>query len=282
VRARAPASSANLGPGFDTLAVALGLYVEVTVEPAERLSVTAEGEGADLPCDESHLAARVATSVAGTDRLAITVRSEIPVGRGLGSSAALAVATAAAAGAGNPFAIGALSDKHPENAAASAFGGLVTATMVEGDPVAHRLPLDHKLTFVVVVPDRSLPTNEARQALPAMVSHADAVFNLGRMGLLVAGLADHRRLVAAAAEDRLHQRWRGGLFPEADRILDALLGGGAGAVCWSGAGPSILAICTVGTEGAVARAGTNALEQAGVTGQVLQLPPDHAGLTVRP
>jgi len=282
VRARAPASSANLGPGFDTLAVALGLYVEVTVSPSDRLSVTTEGEGADLPCDASHLAARVATSVAGTDRLAITVLSEIPVGRGLGSSAALAVATAAAAGAGNPFAVGALSDKHPENAAASAFGGLVTATMVEGDPVAHQLPLDHQLTFVVVVPDRLLPTDEARQALPAMVSHADAVFNLGRMGLLVAGLADHRRLVAAAAEDRLHQRWRGGLFPEADHILDALRRGGAGAVCWSGAGPSILAICTVGTEGAVARAGTNALEQAGLAGQVLQLPPDHAGLTVRP
>jgi len=282
VRARAPASSANLGPGFDTLAVALGLYVEVTVSPSDRLSVSTEGEGAELPCDASHLAARVATSVAGTDRLAITVRSEIPVGRGLGSSAALAVATAAAAGAGNPFAVGALSDKHPENAAASAFGGLVTATMVEGDPVAHQLPLDHKLTFVVVVPDRSLPTDEARQALPAMVSHADAVFNLGRMGLLVAGLADHRRLVAAAAEDRLHQSWRGGLFPEADQILDALHRGGAGAVCWSGAGPSILAICTVGTEGSVARAGTNALEQTGLAGQVLQLPPDHAGLTVRP
>ena len=282
MRARAPASSANLGPGFDTLAVALGLYVEVAVEPADRLLVTAAGEGADLPCDESHLAARVAISVIGTDRLAITVRSEIPVGRGLGSSAALAVAAAAAAGAGNPFAVGALFDRHPENAAASAFGGLVTATMVEGDPVAHQLPLDHKLTFVLVVPDRPLPTDEARRALPVTVSHADAVFNLGRMGLLVAGLADHRRLVAAAAEDRLHQRWRAGLFPEADRILVALLDGGACAVCWSGAGPSILAICKVGTEGSVARAGTTVLDEAGLAGQVLQLAPDHAGLTVKP
>jgi homoserine kinase len=282
VRARAPASSANLGPGFDTLALALGLYVEVTVEPADTLSVTALGEGADLPCDGSHLAARVAVGVAGTDRLAITVHSEIPVGRGLGSSAALAVAAAAAAGAGNPFAVGAVSDKHPENAAASAFGGLVTATMVEGDPVARGLPLDHKLTFVVVVPDRRLPTHEARQALPATVTHADAAFNLGRMGLLIAGLADHRRLVAAAAEDRLHQRWRGGLFPEADRIMVALRDGGACAVCWSGAGPSILAICTVGTEGNVARAGTALLAEAGLSGQVLQLAPDLAGLTVKP
>ena len=280
MRARAPASSANLGPGFDTLALALGLYVEVSVEPADRLSVTASGEGADLPCDRSHLAARVAAAVAGTDRLAIHVHSEIPVGRGLGSSAALAVAAAAAAGAGNPFAVGAVSDRHPENAAASAFGGLVTATTVDGDPVAHGLPLDHKLTFVVVVPDRSLPTHEARRALPATVTHADAVFNLGRMGLLIAGLADHRRLVGAAAEDRIHQQWRGGLFPEADRIMVGLREAGASAVCWSGAGPSILGICTVGTEGGVAQAGATLLAESGLAGGVLQLPPDHVGLVV--
>ncbi|MGH9166165.1 MAG: homoserine kinase, partial [Acidimicrobiales bacterium] len=98
MRARAPASSANLGPGFDTLAVALGLYVEVEVRPADALSVVSEGEGAELATDASHLAARIAIRVAGHDRLAITVRSSIPVARGLGSSAALAAAAAAAAG----------------------------------------------------------------------------------------------------------------------------------------------------------------------------------------
>src|SRR3954462_5814993 len=105
VFARAPASSANLGPGFDALALALALYVEVDIEPADALRVRAEGEGADLPQDASHLAARVATQVAGTDHLSITVRSEIPVGRGLGSSAALAAAAAAAAGSPNPLAV---------------------------------------------------------------------------------------------------------------------------------------------------------------------------------
>jgi homoserine kinase len=279
VRARAPASSANLGPGFDALAVALGLYVEVTVEPAEQLQVTSLGEGADLPADATHLAARVAAEVTGHDRLAITIRSDIPVGRGLGSSAALAVATAAAAGAADPLAYGARIDGHPENAAASALGGLVAAALVNGFPTAHRLPLDPHLAFVVLVPDQHLHTKQARAALPPSVPHADAGFNLGRMGLLIAGLADHRRLIAAATEDRLHQRYRAPLFPEAERLLGGLIVAGALASCWSGAGPSILAVCTSGTASAVAEAGAKLLAEAGLTGQALQLAPDHEGVT---
>jgi homoserine kinase len=180
VRAVAPASSANLGPGFDALALALALHVEVVVEPADRLSVTSEGEGAELPCDATHLAARIAVEVAGHDHLSVHVRSDVPVGRGLGSSAALAVAAAAAAGAGDPLAWGYKVDGHPENAAASVLGGLVGATVAEGGPLAARLPLDAGLTFVVVVPDRELPTKLARDALPKAVPLADAAFNLSR------------------------------------------------------------------------------------------------------
>src|SRR5262249_22151799 len=134
VRARAPASSANLGPGFDALALALSLYVDVEIAPADRLTVNTEGEGSDLPQDETHLAARIATAVVGTDLLAITVRSDIPVGRGLGSSAALAAAAAAAAGAADPFGVAAAADGHPENAAASALGGLVAAAVLDDGP----------------------------------------------------------------------------------------------------------------------------------------------------
>ncbi len=280
MRARAPASSANLGPGFDTLAVALALYVEVTVEPADRLRVSGIGEGADLPADATHLAARVATEVLGHDRLDITVRSEIPVGRGLGSSAALAVATAAAAGAADPLAYGARIDGHPENAAASTRGGLVVAAMVAGLPVAEHLALDPEVAFVVVVPDQLLPTKQARAALPASVPHADAGFNLGRMGLLLAGLADHRRLTAAATEDRLHQRYRAPLFPEAERLLGGLIVAGALASAWSGAGPSILAICTAATSPAIAEAGAKLLADTGLSGRVLQLAPDFQGVTI--
>ena len=195
MRARAPASSANLGPGFDTLAVALDRYVSVEVEPAAALQVHSEGEGAGLFDDASHLAARVATEVLGHDRFAVTVRSQIPVARGLGSSAALAAAAAAAAGAEDPFAIAAAYDGHPENAAASAFGGLVAATTVGGRPVHAPLPLSGELAFVAIVPDRDLATPEARGVLPESLSRADAVFNLGRMGLLLAGLGEPASLV---------------------------------------------------------------------------------------
>ena len=126
------------GPGFDTLAVALECYVSVEVEEAPSLRVRTEGEGAGLFDDASHLAARVVAEVWGHDRFAVTVRSQIPVARGLGSSAALAAAAAAAAGADDPFAVAAAYDGHPENAAASVFGGLVAATMVEGRPVSAR------------------------------------------------------------------------------------------------------------------------------------------------
>ena len=280
MRARAPASSANLGPGFDTLAVALALHVEVTVEEADALTVVTEGEGSELPADASHLAARIATEVAGHDRLAVTVRSAIPVGRGLGSSAALAAAAAAAAGAPDPLAVAIATDGHPDNAAATVLGGLVSATTVDGTAVTRRFPLDPGLAFVVLVPERRLPTKEARGALPATVPHAEAAFNLGRMGLLLAGLADRRLLVRQATEDRLHQSQRAPLFPQAPALLDGLVAAGALASCWSGAGPSLLAVCDAAAADEVRSAGDELLAKAGVAGRALLLAPDLDGLVV--
>ncbi|HET6794158.1 MAG TPA: hypothetical protein VFH45_06945 [Acidimicrobiales bacterium] len=280
MRARAPASSANLGPGYDTLALALSLHVEVEVSEAPRLVVRTEGEGSDLPADESHLAARVAVRVAGHDRLSIVVRSQVPVGRGLGSAASLAAAAAAAAGAPDPLAVAAEVDGHPENAAASVVGGLVAAATVDGRPVVVPLPLDAGLAFVVLVPDRQLATNTARSALPDRVDHADAAFNLGRMGLLLGGLADARRLLAAATEDRLHQSQRAPLFPEAEELMRRLVEVGALASCWSGAGPSILGICRRSDAARVHDAAPGILEAVGVAGVGHLLDADHAGLVV--
>jgi homoserine kinase len=280
MRARAPASAANLGPGFDVLAMALDLYVEVEVERAPRLVVRSEGEGADLEEDDMHLAARVAIDVAGHDRLAVTVRSGIPVARGLGSSAALAVAAAAAAGSRDPLGVAARVDGHPENAAASVVGGLVAATLVRGAVRAVRMPLDGGLVFVAMVPDRSLPTAKARQALPQQVSRADATFNLGRLSLLLAGLADRSLLIREATEDRLHQDYRSPLFPEAPQLLSRLVAAGAMAACWSGAGPTLLGICD-GADGARVHARAEQdMEEIGVPGRVLLLRPDLEGLVV--
>ena len=283
MRARVPASTSNLGPGFDVLGLALSLYVEVEVREAPALSVRSEGEGAELPTDASHLAARVAMSVAGHDRLAIEVTSEIPLGRGLGSSAALALAAAAAAGASDPLAVAARNDGHAENAAASFHGGLVAATFVEGAPLVRSLPLDPALRFVLVVPDRHLATAAARAALPAEVAFSDATFNLGRLGLLLAGLGDGRALVAAAGEDRLHQQQRSALFPEAPALLGALREGGACVATWSGAGPTMIGICLDDASARSAKvAGEEALGRLGLPGRALVLSPDLEGLVTTP
>ena len=280
VRALAPASSANLGPGFDALALGLSLHVEVVVEPADRLEVTSEGEGAELPRDATHLAARVAIAVAGHDHLRVHVESAVPVGRGLGSSAALAVAAAAAAGASDPLAWGHTIDGHPENAAASVLGGLVAATVGAEGPLAARLPLDPGLAFVVLVPDHELPTRLARRALPAQVPLSDAAFNLSRTAMLVAALGDRSLLTPELFDDRLHQGFRAAaLYPEAPRLLEGLVAAGAVGSCWSGAGPSLLAVCDGRDAGAQVQAGgERLLAAAGVAGRSLLLSPDLEGL----
>ncbi len=278
MRARAPASSANLGPGFDALGVALECYVSVEVEPASSLSVHTEGQGAGLFDDASHLAARVVAEVLGHDRFSVSVRSQIPVARGMGSSAALAAAAAAAAGAADPFAVAAAHDGHPENAAASVFGGLVASATVEGRLVHAPLPLSDDLAFVLAIPERNLSTPEARQVLPDHYARADVVFNLGRMGLLLAGLADPDRLMAAATEDRIHQPARSTLFPEAPALLAGLVEAGALAASWSGAGPALVGIVRRADAQDVRSRAERLLDASGVPGQALALGPDRRGL----
>jgi homoserine kinase len=276
--ARAPATSANLGPGFDALAVALGLYVEVTVDVADEFAISSEGCGAGLFDDENHLAARVAKSVLGHSNFALHVNSSIPLSRGLGSSAALAVAAAAAAGAADPLTVAAELDGHGENAAASLFGGLVVASMGDDGVVARSLPLDEIWRFVVVVPDEELATSDARRALPDRVAFSDAVHNLSALGLLIAGLGDHRQFVASSMDDVLHQPYRAPLMEFSIDLLKELRDAGAAGSCWSGAGSSMLGLVTSETAADVALGAKEFLHVRSIPGEVYTLDADRVGL----
>ena len=280
MRARVPASSANLGPGLDTLALALSLYTEVTVEPAASLSIRSEGTGASFPVGVDHLAARVVRSVLGHDRVHIEISSDIPAARGLGSSAALAVAVAAAAGCDDPLTLAARLEGHPDNAAACVLGGFLTAMSADGVVHAARLPLDPQLAFVVVIPERSLNTSTARSALPSHVPLEAALANLASMGALIAGFADASALGPWASIDRLHQPFRAPLFPESEELLRALVAEGARMSCWSGAGSTLLAVCDRASAASVRSGGEQALLTAGVPGVALVVEPDLVGLVV--
>ena len=276
--ARVPASSANLGPGFDALAVALTLYLEVTLEVADAFAITSEGFGAGQFDDERNLGARVAADVLGHSNFVMHVKSEIPLSRGLGSSAALAVAAAVAAGATDPLAIGTRIDGHAENAAASLLGGLVVARSNDDGVVARSLALDEEWRFVVVIPDDELSTDDARGVLPDLVPFDDAIHNLSSMGLLLAGLADHDAWVAGAMDDVLHQPYRMGLLSFAQPLLTTLRDSGASGSCWSGAGSTMLGLATSERAEEVARAARSFLHDQGVTGVVQVLEADRTGL----
>lgn len=280
MRARCPASSANLGPGFDALALALNLYVDVEIVEADALSVTTIGAGSELPQGPTHLAAVVARQVLGHDNVAITVKSEIPVARGLGSSAALAAAAAAAAGAADPLAVATEVDGHAENAAASVLGGLVAATVVKGEAVARSLPLDERLAFVVLIPERTLSTKEARAALKQEVPLHDAASNLGKLALLIAGFANADDFVPASMDDTLHQPYRIPLFPESEFIMRGLREGGALGSCWSGAGSTLLAVTMASDADRIRVIGEELLAHYQVNGRAVRLELDRTGLVV--
>ncbi len=278
VRVRVPASTANLGPGFDALALALSLYIEVSVTPSESLELTTTGYGSDISDPERHLGVTLARQIVGHDRFHLTVHSEIPLARGLGSSAALAVAVAAAAGDPVPLAVGIEVDGHAENAAASLRGGFVTASVDNDEIFVASLPLDPALRFVVVVPERELATADARAALPPQLSYHDAAFNLARVAALTAGFADHTRLLASAMDDRLHQRHRAPLLPFADELMEGMRDAGALGACWSGAGSTMLGVVTEATATEVASHAREILHRVGEAGDVMVVDADRVGL----
>ncbi len=291
VRVRVPATSANLGPGFDVLGLALSLHNEITLEEHASVSVSIEGEGADsLERGEQNVVVRGARAVYERVRrpfkgIRIACVNRIPTARGLGSSAAAWLGGIVGANAllGAPLDRGALldlaaaSEGHPDNVAAALLGGLTVACWREGTVVAVSLPVPPEIWWVVLIPEAEGSTAEARAVLPETVSRADAVFNLQRVGLLLAGLREGRLdLLTVGMEDRLHEPHRRRLFPWMERVAAAARSTGAAACVLSGAGPSLLAAVS-GDVDRVARAMEAALGESGIRGRAVTLAVDPVG-----
>ncbi|HEX3784467.1 MAG TPA: homoserine kinase [Pseudonocardiaceae bacterium] len=259
VRVRVPASSANLGPGFDALGLALALYDTVDVRLAESgLVVRATGQGADtVPTDETHLvvsALRAACDSVGfhPPGLVLNCDNAVPHARGLGSSAAAVVAGVAAGFAlagrlvdDSALQVAAEFEGHADNAAASLLGGLVIAWQDAGRYHAARLEPHPDLRPVLLVPADESATRTTRGLLPERVPHSDAAFAAGRAALAVHAITVAPELLLAATEDRLHQGYREPAWPATSRLVDTLRAAGAPATV-SGAGPSVLVLTTNG------------------------------------
>jgi homoserine kinase len=255
---RVPASSANLGPGFDTLGLAVDVYLTCRFRSASQLSIKASGcDAAEISIGEDNLIWQIARQIAPEiGAIALEIENEIPLGKGLGSSAAAVTAgiviAAELAGLGwdrqRVFEEAARIERHPDNVGACAFGGVIASAMAENCARLVRLDFPAHFRVAVIVPDFRVPTSAARLVLPESYSRQDAIFNLQRTALLVAALAaEDSRAFSAALDDRLHQPQRSGLVPGLDEITRLRAAGLLGCVL-SGAGPSILVFYERGCE----------------------------------
>lgn len=236
---RVPASSANLGPGFDVLAAALALHLELeVVETGEFAVVTSSA----VPLDRTNLVVRAFERLHPADEFEFRISSTIPLTGGLGSSAAAILAGLLAADHlfeldADVFALAVELEGHPDNVAAALDGGFV---ICDG-ALRHRFEPPMGLEAVLVVPWLPVRTEQARAALPASVSLGDAVFNVAHAAMLTLGLATGDwELIAAGLHDRLHQRFRADLYPRAAELLARAPSLGALGATISGAGPSVL------------------------------------------
>lgn len=261
VTVQVPATSANLGPGFDTLGLALSLYdhldVSVRIEPGVTVEVHGVGEG-DVPTDETNLVVRaIAHTFAAYGQempgLNVIAHNVIPHGRGMGSSGAAIVSGIMAAkgllegivdiDADALLSLATEMEEHPDNVAPALFGGLTIAWVTPDGPMYKKLIVHRGVSPVVFVPEHVMSTALARSLQPESVPHEDAVFNVSRSALLIAALIQSPELLLAATEDKLHQIYRFTAMPETNRLITLLRENGFAAVV-SGAGPSILVLAS--------------------------------------
>ena len=259
VQVQVPATSANLGPGFDTLGLALSVYDELTITALDddRLEIEVTGSGApEIARDESNLVVRSIEHVyndVGREMpgLRIIAHNAVPHGRGLGSSgAAVTAGVLAAKGllAGdiefsdtNLLRLATELEGHPDNVAPALLGGLTIAWTGEAGPQHKKLLVHRGVAPLVLVPERMMSTTLARSLQPPQVSREDAVFNVSRTALLIAALMQSPELLLDATADRLHQNYRAEAMPETHTLVNALRAAGFAAVV-SGAGPSVLVL----------------------------------------
>ena len=262
-RVRVPASSANLGPGFDALGLALGIHLECRFQRSEVLRIHATGRDAEqIAPGENNLIWQTALAVArdaggNLPMIDLEIDNQIPIGKGLGSSAAALTAGVVIADRllglhWKPLRIldeAARIEGHPDNVAACVLGSIVASAIDSGGVArAVRLDLPERFGVAVVVPDFILPTSQARAVLPESYSKADTVFNVQRSALLVAALATgSTSAFPAALEDRMHQPYRAKLVPGLDSVIKLRAPGLLGCAL-SGAGPSILVFYERGYE----------------------------------
>jgi homoserine kinase len=244
---KVPASSANLGPGYDVLGAALALHLELEVEETGDFSVQADG--LDVPLDRSNLCVRAFESLRPADGIAFRIRSEIPLAAGLGSSAAAIVAGLLAADhlyelAQEPedgLARAAEIEGHPDNVAAALFGGFVVCATHDDAITATRLDPPQGVEAVIVIPPEQVPTEDARRAIPSEVALADAVANISAASELVLGIErSDLTLIGRGLADRLHQPPRAHLYPRSIEIVEEAPRMGAIGASISGAGPTVL------------------------------------------
>ncbi|HEV2011597.1 MAG TPA: homoserine kinase [Candidatus Limnocylindria bacterium] len=282
LRVRVPATSANLGPGFDAFGIALPLLAEFDVRPARAWSVTAEGNGAsDVPTGEDNLfvvAARTAAKTLGYNLAPhhVTQRSVIPRARGLGASAAAIVAGVVTANAlaGEPLGRRALLriasdvEGHADNVAAALYGAFTIALPSADGPIATRFAFPSTWRACLFVPTASLQTERSRAVLTTDVSRTDAVFNLAHASALLAAiLRSDGALLSLAMHDRLHESARMKLVPALEEIVAAARGAGAFGAALSGAGPSVIAFAPARLAARVTAAMEEAATVAGSPGR---------------
>lgn len=261
VSVRVPATTANLGPGFDTLGLALGFYDELEVTVREKPGATVEiigvGQGS-VPTDETNL---IVTSMAfAFDKLGqkmpgvdLVAHNNIPHGRGMGSSGAAIVGGIMAAKGLLAGVVEVTPEQllefaseiegHPDNVAPALFGGLTIAWTTPTGPRSKKLMVHRGVSPLVLVPEFTMSTELARSLQPASVPHEDAIFNVSRSALLIAALTQSPELLLEATEDKLHQNYRAEAMPETSMLIRELRAAGFAAVV-SGAGPSILVLCS--------------------------------------